>query len=385
MLLSPGSGYQVNHLSVQAARGVRFQDKAFVYVRRSDSITKDNDCDKVRARIASRDFIFFFFAALAIPWSSVGLHRWSDENVQNATALLFSVLRNLLSPANSASIGLSVEDALANGVALVIGSYHDSRVGLVHIEGNPGLTRSLNLAASAAVGRLVAQVEHDDNAEVDLFAEQIQFLADHDMVDPHGTAVTAIDDAGRELGLIQEPETHHQITRHLAGANCLVHPAVMFRRALLDLHGYYDEQLRFAQDYDLWLRYSEQTKVHNLQVPLLKYRVHAGQINVGKVLQRSHKAVRAARRRRQDLDGKVDFLSRMLTNQRFEWRGWPVRLANFCPGQIDNVHTMSSRAVLRGLAWRASLNARPSPGAWRHLRHHYLQASPQLGHGAGAR
>lgn len=308
--------------------------------------------------------------------------------VHNGATYLRAALDSILSQTYSDFEFLIVDDASVDDTASIIASYDDSRIRLIRNPVNLGLTRSLNLALRSARGEFVARMDHDDVAEPDRIATQVQFLADHAKVGLLGTAVTAIDDAGRELDLIKKPETHDQITRHLASANCLVHPTVMFRRTLLESVGFYNENLRFSQDYDLWLRYSEQTEVHNLQAPLLKYRVHAGQISVGKVLQQSqcaHVAVRAARQRRQGLSGQGNCLSQPLANLWFEWRGRPGSLASFYLGQIDNFRTMPNRAVPRGLAWRAALNAPLSPSAWRHLRNQYLQAAPRLSRSEGVR
>jgi len=51
--------------------------------------------------------------------------------------------------------------------------------------------------------------------------------------------------------------------------NVLAHSGVMFRRKLIDIIGPYDESVRFAQDYELWSRMIQVTKVANLQEPLL--------------------------------------------------------------------------------------------------------------------
>lgn len=53
----------------------------------------------------------------------------------------------------------------------------------------------------------------------------------------------------------------------------------MFRKELVDKYGFYDERLDGAEDYDLWLRFAKFTKIANIDLPLLKYRVHEERVS----------------------------------------------------------------------------------------------------------
>jgi hypothetical protein len=52
-----------------------------------------------------------------------------------------------------------------------------------------------------------------------------------------------------------------------------MHPTVLIRRRFLEALGGYDESLRRAQDFDLWLRGRDRFGYANLQEPLVRYRV----------------------------------------------------------------------------------------------------------------
>jgi hypothetical protein len=66
--------------------------------------------------------------------------------------------------------------------------------------------------------------------------------------------------------------------RHLF-ETALLHPTVMFRRDQVTAAGGYDPAFRAAEDYDLWVRLSAQTRLANLPQPLLLYRRHAAQVS----------------------------------------------------------------------------------------------------------
>lgn len=61
-------------------------------------------------------------------------------------------------------------------------------------------------------------------------------------------------------GMIFEPSLHL----------CLVSPsAVMIKKSLFDIKGYFDEELKACEDYDLWLRISSTIPVHLIDRPLI--------------------------------------------------------------------------------------------------------------------
>lgn len=59
---------------------------------------------------------------------------------------------------------------------------------------------------------------------------------------------------------------------------CIVHSgAIILKKALLDVKdefGYYDENMRTCEDYDLWIRISEKYMIYHIAEPLTLVRVH---------------------------------------------------------------------------------------------------------------
>jgi tetratricopeptide (TPR) repeat protein len=49
----------------------------------------------------------------------------------------------------------------------------------------------------------------------------------------------------------------------------------MIRAKWLNVVGYYEQNLKYSHDYDLWLRLAEVTKLANIPIPLYQYRRHA--------------------------------------------------------------------------------------------------------------
>jgi glycosyltransferase involved in cell wall biosynthesis len=67
--------------------------------------------------------------------------------------------------------------------------------------------------------------------------------------------------------------------RQLLRGNFIPHPACFVRRSLMSEVGGFDTSLRYAMDYDLWLRLSRLTEPLQMDVPLTAFREHAGSLS----------------------------------------------------------------------------------------------------------
>lgn len=70
----------------------------------------------------------------------------------------------------------------------------------------------------------------------------------------------------------KEPYSHNDLLRH-----CLIHSGSLIRKEALDFakeESFYDERLRCAEDYDLWLRITKRYIFAHVPTPLSLVRVH---------------------------------------------------------------------------------------------------------------
>jgi hypothetical protein len=118
-------------------------------------------------------------------------------------------------------------------------------------------------------------MDADDISLPNRFEKQVAFLADHTEVDVLGTAQESVDATGKVLGYGYRPELHEELANKMYRINPMIHPSVMMRRSFLEALRGYDESERLlrAEDADLWLRGYRRFRFHNLQEPLLRYRI----------------------------------------------------------------------------------------------------------------
>lgn len=135
-----------------------------------------------------------------------------------------------------------------------------------------GLSGALNHALRAARHELVARMDADDACHVSRLEHQAQYLAAHASVAALGTAYAGVEPDGRRIGVERPPTDPREVRWRLLLGNCLCHGSMMLRRSPVLAAGGYDESLRKAQDYDLWLRLSRRHDIANLSEVLYEYR-----------------------------------------------------------------------------------------------------------------
>ena len=150
----------------------------------------------------------------------------------------------------------------------------DKRVILKDNEENRGIVYSLNYGISIARGKYVARMDCDDISNHRRLENQVGFLERNPEIGVVGSKAYIIDEKGQIYAQIDVPERHFEIFWNLFFQNPILHPSVMLRMDILQDISIYDECMSFSQDYELWTRLIERVSFHNIQKPLLYYRIH---------------------------------------------------------------------------------------------------------------
>lgn len=175
---------------------------------------------------------------------------------------------------------LIIDDGSADRTREIIDSYQDPRIKVIANAQNAGLTHSLNKGLDLAGGDYIARMDSDDISLPERLAKQVAYMDAHLEVAVCGTWAQDIDSDGKVIG-VRETPVDKDLERNYWRPSPIIHPSAMIRRA--HLNGMrYDEQMRYAQDFDLWLRIRATHKLANLPERLLLYRVHGGSITFSK-------------------------------------------------------------------------------------------------------
>ncbi len=177
---------------------------------------------------------------------------------------------------------LIVNDGSSDGSGAIINAFaaRDPRVRAIHQE-NRGLVASLNRLVDESRAPLVARMDGDDIALPNRFERQLAFLAanpDHGVV---GTWTSDIDrhDKPYPLKGPDQPASYESFLSLLETGPLLCHPSVIMRRDLVRGVGGYHPAYKHCEDYDLWLRLAERTKICSIPERLLLYRHTSEQVS----------------------------------------------------------------------------------------------------------
>lgn len=202
-------------------------------------------------------------------------------SVYNGARYLVDAIESILAQEFADFELLLIDDASSDDSPQIINAYsaRDPRIRPISNGENIGLTRSLNKGLTLARGMFLARLDADDLALPTRFGRQVAFLNTHPSIGLVGSGYELIDESNTIIGRVSPPETHVEINWRLLWDNPIGHSTVMFRRALMERYGLaYDESLRYAQDYDLWVRLATHTYLANIPDALVRYRTHTESI-----------------------------------------------------------------------------------------------------------
>ncbi len=170
-----------------------------------------------------------------------------------------------------------VDDASNDGSLERIREINDERITLIVNPQRAGLAASLIIGLEASKGEFIARMDADDVSLPARFERQLDLIKAHPEIDICGTWARTIGSKPRQLW--QYPASDANIKAEMLFASVLVHSSVMLRRKSIEAHNIrYNEKLEAAQDYELWVRLSNEVTFANLPEVLVEYRLHENQV-----------------------------------------------------------------------------------------------------------
>ena len=178
------------------------------------------------------------------------------------------------------------DDGSTDESVKVLAGIEDPRITLVAKEKNEGQNCTTNNLVSRASGEYVALLAADDVWHPEKLAKQVAYLDSHpecgivfgypDFIDHDGNETRYLDDS------VQKLENHPKEwwrTRFLVG-NTLFVSTSLYRRALHDVLGNFDESLHILADLDWYMRVVKDNELHIIPERLAKIRMRRGLANL---------------------------------------------------------------------------------------------------------
>ncbi|WP_036150943.1 glycosyltransferase [Maribacter forsetii] len=198
-------------------------------------------------------------------------------SVYNAEKYLSESIESILQQTYRHFEFIIINDCSSDSSLEIINKYGliDNRIVIINNSTNLGLTINLNKAINLAKYEFIARMDADDISLKDRFEKQIIFLENNPDIDVLGSFCKDIDEEGNIISDRTVPIANSEINKLIHIINPICHPTVVFRKNKLQELGFYNEEYKVVQDYDLWLRCAAKNiKMYNLPEFLLKYRVN---------------------------------------------------------------------------------------------------------------
>ncbi len=157
----------------------------------------------------------------------------------------------------------------------IIQSYTDSRIRYFKNEKNIGLDATLNNAFTIAKGEYVARMDCDDLSHHMRLEKQVEFMESHLDYDLVGSQYINIDSSRKPCEIVAQAQDSDEIKYAIQSVNCFCHGSVMFRTSFLRKYSiFYNHEYSPYEDYELWTRIAQMTKVKNLPEVLYAYMIN---------------------------------------------------------------------------------------------------------------
>lgn len=139
-----------------------------------------------------------------------------------------------------------------------------------------GISNAMNAGIRAATGDIIAHLHSDDYyLRPDVLSLVATLLEQKKQGWLFGRTMTDIDGKLLPEGYLAPRYSYAQMLR----GNFVPHPATFVRRELMLRTGGFDTKLKYAMDYDLWLKLGCLSEPVQLDVPLAAFREHEGSLS----------------------------------------------------------------------------------------------------------
>ncbi len=198
--------------------------------------------------------------------------------VYNAEKYLAEAIESILGQTFRDFEFLIINDGSTDGSLEIIKSYTDSRIRLINNEENLKLIATLNKGIELAKGKYIARMDADDISLPQRLEKQYAYMEAHPEVGLLGSYIRTV---GLENNYdVHFKTTHDEIKFKLFFDTHFPHPAALIRKSVLtDNNLVFEKEYIHAEDYALWNKMAEVTKLSILPEILVYKRTHPEQIS----------------------------------------------------------------------------------------------------------
>jgi glycosyltransferase involved in cell wall biosynthesis len=197
----------------------------------------------------------------------------------NRSAFLNQAMRSVLTQTFSGFELVVTDNASTDNTSALVASFADPRIRYVPHDHNLGMVPNWNEGIAQTRGHFVALLEDDNWWDPEFLARTVAVLARRPEVGFVYTAAFLTDASGTARQLHQrwdsdEARTGLEELGDLVRGNRILLSTVLMRRTCYDAVGPFDESIRYAADWEMWMRLALRYGSAYISTPLAYYRQH---------------------------------------------------------------------------------------------------------------
>lgn len=175
-------------------------------------------------------------------------------SVYNGESTVCKAIESILQQSFKDFEFIIIDDGSSDGTPAILEEYKkkDNRIVFVS-QSRKGLTYSINHALKIAKGKYILRQDADDISLSERIKRQLEYIEENNL-DIVSSYAYLVNRRGAFLKIIKSPSGHSEIVRALEKYNCILHPALMFRKEAATSIGSFNEHFELAQDYEFYLR-----------------------------------------------------------------------------------------------------------------------------------
>ena len=213
--------------------------------------------------------------------------------VYNGGKYISHAIESVLSQTYKEMEIIVVDDGSADRTAEIVKSYQqthdliDRRKNLIYIyQKNQGTAAARNKGIVNSTGEYIALLDYDDIWEPEKIELQIKYMIEHQEVGMVHSDAGFIDKDGNLIDDMKRPKgftVYGRCFKELFIQNKIRASTAVIRSSCLDKIGLFDENIRYCEDLDLWLRLSREFSIGYVNQILCYYRLHDSNMTHNKV------------------------------------------------------------------------------------------------------
>ncbi|RLD50552.1 MAG: hypothetical protein DRI94_08330 [Bacteroidetes bacterium] len=173
--------------------------------------------------------------------------------VYNAEKYLKFAIDSVLSQTYEKFELIIINDGSTDSSFEIIKSYSDNRIKLINHNNNIGYVYRLNEGIEISKGVFIARIDSDDIWKTNKLSEQIKAFEKNTNLFFIATDFNMIDKNGKVISIVKNSK-YSNIKNNILKKSLICHSSIIFKKDICKSIGIYNENIKYAEDYNYWIR-----------------------------------------------------------------------------------------------------------------------------------